>query len=73
MQIDPVGIFVRRQPLTLAFSPPAERGDDRVWSASEFGNGQWDDGGWRLSLLPVQTGRRCSTGRMRGLAPEVRP
>jgi hypothetical protein len=73
MRIDPVGVFVRRRPLTLALSPQAGRGDNRVWSAPEFGSGSCDDGGCFLSLLPVQTGRRCPTGPMRGLAPEVRP
>jgi len=53
------------KPLTLALSPQAGRGDDLPWRSLSSVAKVRDDGECAHPLLPVKTGRRWLTGRMR--------
>jgi hypothetical protein len=59
------------KPLALALSPQAGRGDDLFQSGLLMLARVRDDGGRVHRLLPVKTGRRWPTGRMRGMSQNL--
>ena len=63
---------LQEQPLTLALSPQAGREDDLSRSSLSVLARVRNDRGCAHRLLPVKTGRRWPTGRMRGMSRNVR-